>query len=228
MKIQTKILVGFLLIIFFSFVSVAIGIVLQTHVLDRARQVQEVETPLEFMARDILILDSMLTNEVQISLLYAQNDEFNKFYASKARYEYLTMEMDYLLSRDIRLLLRQSQRSEELAYKAITALDEIERTNKVLADMETKAFNAMIEKDFQTAYEIIAGNEYKSHKNDIYNNYNEFAGIEAEITASKRAYIFRVAQRLIMVDFAIGLAIAFIIIVTLFVVRSFLIKIKEK
>ncbi len=228
METQTKILLGFILIIFLSLAQVTTGLIMQLGIMDNARQVTEVESPLEFMAREIVIHDSMLTGKTRSALIYAYAGDYEMVYESKAKYDVIAEELDYLLGRDIRILLRQSRRSEDLMVNAVLALDEIERINRELVELERKAFEAILEEDFDTAFDLIAGEEYNTYKDEFYRNYKEFADIEHQVTTEKRSDVFRIAERLIIIDFLIAIFITFAVIATLFVIRSFITKLKEK
>ena len=221
MKINTKILIGFLSIIVLIFAQVVITYKLQSDILDGILQVKNVEVPLEIMSEQMTGYDAILTGQAHTALLHAQKGDYEGVQYHKARYDAIKTKLDDLLKKDARILLRQSKRPQEVKDKIDGILRELDRLNLLSIDLETRAFAAIEKKDVDTAYSLIVGGDYHKYKDELYQNYKAWADTEYEISLGFQNNILGESQQIIYLNLGISIITIIMTIITMLVLRSF-------
>jgi hypothetical protein len=226
-KICKKILAGFCTLIFLVIVQIVAIHSLQSNLYDNTLQLKEVEIPLETLARSVIGYDAILTGEAHYSLLYAINGSYELGLEHKARYDRIGFEFDNLLKKEAKHLLEQSIRTREAKEQALVYLDELNKLNMALVDLETKAFDAIEKKDIETATSLLTGKEYRENKKEFYQNYLGWTELEQDISELITNKILKNSQTIIYLSLGISIGILIMIILTILILISF-IKIKEK
>ena len=221
MKTNTKILIGFLSIIILIFVQVMITYHMQSDILDDTMKIKNVEAPLEVMVEQVIGYDAMLTGAAHVALLHAQNNELDKVKEYKAKYDEIGTKLDDLLKHDARMLLEQSERSQEIKNEIEGDLKQLDEVNLALVDLETRAFDAMQKGDIETAYSLIVGKTYQDYKEELSALYQNWAGIEKDLNFDLHRDIIKESQQIIYLNFGISIGIMMMIIMTMLIIRSF-------
>ena len=222
MKNNTKILIGFLLVIVFILIQMGITFRLQNNFYDNTLQIKEVEAPLNLMVEQMRSYDAILTEEAHVSLLHAQKGDYDEIDEHKLKYDEIGPKLDTLLKRDARILLGKSKRTRVQKDEVNNYLNELDRINLALVDLETRAFSAMEKKDTETAYSLIVGEEYPKYKEEFYQDYLGWANIEHETTHDIRNNILKNSQEIIYLNLGISIGILIIIILTMLMIHSFI------
>jgi len=221
MKSNTKILIGFLLIILLILVQMSITYKLQNNFYDNTRLIKEVEAPLETMSEQVMGYNGILTAEACAIVLHAQKGDFAEIKEHRARYDEIGIKLDELLKKDAKILITQSKRSQEEKDKTLGYIKNLDELNLKLVDLETRAFDAIDKKDIDTAYSLVVGEDYHRYKQELYQEYRAWADLEHKMTNDIRSNILKDSQQIIYFNLGISIGIMIMIIMTMFVIRSF-------
>jgi hypothetical protein len=222
MKINTKILVGFLMIIVLCLAQLAVAYKLQSRILNNVRQIKDVEAPLEIMSEQVIGYGALLTGQVHAALIHAQKGNHNDTKEHKLRYDEGGTKLDELLKNKAIVLLNQSQRAPAVKNQVVQIIKDLDVFNLKLVDLETRAFTAMDKGDVETAYALVVGGDYDKYKAELYQKYSAWAQIEHDMTLNMRNVILKNSEWLVMFNFYILIAEIVVIVIILLVVRSFI------
>lgn len=215
MKINFRLLLGFLLIII-----LIIGLALMNSSFNQrgivyTEQIREIDAPLNLMTQQILTYDSLLTAKVLQALSHAQNSEWLEVEMHEQEYLAAGNKLDNLLKKEARELIEKSQRTEEIKEEIYSYLDELDRINLALVRIETVAFSEMeIGGDLNLAEFSLRSDEYHKHKNELVNILNDWQTLELELTSNVREIIIEEREFLLKVNFGVSF---FIILLSLFI-----------
>lgn len=216
MKINTKIFVGFVVLIASIFTQLAVWYTLQVNISENTRQISDIESPMVTLTERMVGYDALKTEQVYLALLDAQKENYSKIQIYKEKYDDTEMKLDSLLKKDSVILLNQSQRSQATKDTINGILKKADETNIILADLEAKAFQAIENHDPETAYSLIMGGYYRARKDEFQQNYRDWTFIEEELVLNTRDSIFNDSQRLVHLNLVFSV---FIIIVLLSILR---------
>jgi len=225
MKHNTKILIGFLSIVILIIAQAVIAYKLQGDIFENTKQIQNVEAPLETMSEQVIGYDGILTAEAYAIVLHAQKGDLAEIKEYRAKYDKTGIKLDELLKKDAKILITQSKRSQEEKDKTLGYIKNLDELNLKLVDLETRAFDAIDKKDIDTAYSLVVGEDYHRYKQELYQEYRAWADTEHEQTLTIRSNILKESQQIIYFNLGISIGIMIMIIMTMFVIRSF---VKEK
>jgi len=220
MKNNTKILVGFLSIIILVFLQLAFTYQLQSNILDSTRQIKDVEAPLEVMAEKGAGYSIMLIEEVHGALLHAQQGEYADVEEHKAVYNNLDL-AEKELRKNAKILLSQSKISVETKNQIEEQLKIIEEFNLKLIELERKGFGEIDKKELKTANSFLIGGNHKIYKNELFLAYSNWAKIQQELTLTTSNEILNDSEKITYLNLGISILIMIIVIITLFIIRSF-------
>ena len=214
MKIYSKIIFGFLLILILIFSWIVITYKINNDRLDITNQLKDVESPLQLMVQQVMGYDAILTGEARTALLYAKNGEIDKFEEHKQNYDAVGIKLDNLLKNDAINLIAKSKRSEEVKANVTNIIKKLDIINLKLVNLETKSFEAIEKNDTQTAYSLIMGGEYEEYKKEILDLYSQWSLIEQETTFSMRNSSIEKANLLNSLSIYFSIIILILAIVT--------------
>lgn len=195
--------------------------------LDNTRQIKDIEAPLSLMVEQVVNYDSILTDQAHSALLHAQKEDVKGLQDHKAKYDATRIKLDNLLTRDARILLNQSQRSQEVKDKVDDLLKDLDRINLLLFDLEARAFDSMDKKDINTAYSLIVAGSYHQYKNELYQDCMAWGDIEKEMTLSVEKNIIQRSQQVIYFNLIIPIILIILSIIVLLIMYFFFLE-KEK
>jgi len=224
MKTSTKIIVGFVLIILLSLVQVGVEYSLQSNIIENTRQIKDVEAPLEVLVEQGVGYDALLTGEVYVALLEAQDGNYETLPQHKERYDMINEKLDAILQRDVPLLFAQSRRSQELKDQTVQYLVAMDATNQQLVDLEILAFAAMERKDVATAQSLVVDGEYDVLKAELRDTYLEWSALEHVATEDVRQEIMDDSTWMMRLNLLFSLGEILVLLATLFVIRSFVLE----
>jgi hypothetical protein len=220
MKNNTKILIGFLLIIVLSLSQTAITFIMQKDILNEANQIRTIQAPLEVMAQKGFSYQIMLIEEVHGALLHAQEGQWTDVAEHEANYNTLD-EQEKKLRHDASVLLAQSTISQETKAKILEKLDIIGEFNPKMIVLEQKGFAAIDNKDLEAANSFLIGGNHTIYKAELFQAYTDWTNLQHQVTLDTSKDIQKDSQRIIYISFIISVIITILIIVTLLVIRSF-------
>jgi hypothetical protein len=220
MKNNTKILIGFLSIILLVFLQLAFTYQLQTRIFENTRQIKDVEAPLEVMAEKGAGYSTMLIEEVHGALLHAQEGQYSDAEEHKAVYNNLDLEEKELRKNAI-ILLGQSEIPLQTKKEIEGKLKTIDEFNLKLFELERKGFEEMDKKELKTASLFLIGGNHKIYKTELFLAYSDWAKIQEELTFTISSDILNDSQKLIYLNLGISIVIMIVVIITLFIIRSF-------
>ncbi len=221
MKRNTRILMGFISVILFILIQMAMTYHLQDQLYKRTIEIKNIESPLEVMSEQVIGYDAMLTGAVHEALLNSLEGDVRGVRERRLYYDKIGVRLDDLLKRDSRILISQSKRPEDIKEKVYVILDLLDKENIELVNLETEAFDAMEKNDTETAYALTMGAEYRLYKDELYENYRAWSDIEHSVTSDVRSNILRRSQIIIYLNLGISIGIMVMIIITLLTIRSF-------
>jgi hypothetical protein len=220
MKNNTKILVGFLSIIILVFLQLAFTYQLQSNILDNTRQIKDVEAPLEVMAEKGAGYSIILIEEVHGALLHAQQGEYSDVEEHKVVYDNLDLE-EKELRKNAKILLGQSKISTETKNQIEEQLKIIDEFNLKLIELERKGFEEIDKKELKTASLFLIGGNHKIYKNELFLAYSNWAKIQQELTLTTSNEILNDSEKITYLNLGISILIMITVIITLFIIRSF-------
>lgn len=223
MKSNTKILIGFLTIIILCLTQTIITFVIQKDILNEANEIRNVQAPLEVMAERGVGYGTMLIEEVHGALLHAQKGEYIDVGEHKVVYNELD-EKEKKLRHDAKVLLAQSTISYEAKTRIKEQLDIIEEFNLKMIELEQKGFEAIENKELETANFLLIGGDHKIYKAELFQAYRAWADIQHELALYTSKDIQEDSQKIIFINFVLSVIINMLIIITLFVIRSFVVE----
>jgi len=220
MKNNTRILIGFLSIIILVFLQLAFTYQLQSNILENTMQIKDVEAPLEVMAERGAGYNIMLIEEVHGALLHAQQGEYSDVEEHKAVYNNLDLDEKELRKNAI-ILLGQSKIPLQTKNQIEGQLKTIDEFNLKLIELERKGFEEIDKKELKTANSFLIGGNHKIYKNELFLAYSNWAKIQQELTLTTSKNILNDSQKIIYLNLGISIVIMIMVIITLFIIRSF-------
>lgn len=221
MKNDRKILIGLSAIVTLVFTNGLISYYLQNRIIEDTRQIKDVEAPLELMVEEVIGYDAMLTGNAHQSLLSAMKGNMTGFAFDKEEYDVIGTKLNDLLNIDAKILLEKSERTEEQKNKVKYYLQELERINVKLVDLETRAFEAMEKNDTDTAYSLIVSENYRNYKKELYQKYVDWGNAEKEVTLDIRNNILKQSQLIVLVNLGLSTICVILLILTTGIIRRF-------
>jgi PAS domain S-box-containing protein len=216
MKLNTRILIGFLLILGLIAIMFGENYLLNNDRLDKTNQIKDVESPISLMVEQVIGYDAMLTEEAHAALLHAQKGDFEGVKEHKANYDEIGTKLDNILKIEAKKLLEKSKRSQEVKDQVKTYLQELDRINVILVDLETRAFEAIDKNDTNTAYSLIVGDNYRKNKLELAQIYKGWSTIEQENTLNIRTQIIQESTQLGKINLYFSLMIFILAIILSF------------
>jgi hypothetical protein len=227
MKTNTKILIGFLAIIILSLTQTALVHMFQQDISKEAEEIKNIQAPLEVMAEKAGGYGIMLTEEVHGALLHAQEGQWEDVEEHKIVYNQI-VEQEKELRRDSRILLSQSTIHLETKSKIEEQLDIIDEFNPKMIELEQKGFQAIEQKDLESANSFLIGGNHKIYKAKLVDAYRNWADIQHQLALETSEDVFIDSKQIIYLTFVFSLIISILIIITLLIIRSFVIKTQKE
>jgi len=226
MKTNTKILLGFLLIIILIFVQAVITYKLQSVILNNTKQIQNVEAPLELLAAKGAESDAMKTSIMSAVIIFAQKGDYETGKVLKTNY-YDTA-VDELISsygnHQVEILVAQSKRTKEQKVKTNELFNRLNENRFKISDLETQVFNAIDKKDLDTAASLITGEEYKKYKVEMIQDDKNWQALERGIASVVYSNIFNKSQQIIYFNSGVSILTIIMIITIILMIRSFVVE----
>ena len=195
----------------------------QKDILNEANEIRTIQAPLEVMSEKGFGYGIMMIEEVHGALLHAQKGEYEDVGEHKAVYNELDEE-EKKLRHDARILLAQSSISYEVKTRIKEQLDIIEEFNPKMIELEQRGFEAIENKDLETANSLLIGGNHKIYKAELFQAYRTWADIQHELALDTSKDIQEKSQKIIFLNFVFSVIINMLIIITLFVIRSFVVE----
>ncbi|MCX6704037.1 MAG: PAS domain S-box protein [Candidatus Woesebacteria bacterium] len=229
MKVSTKILIGFLAIIFLVCFQLVVTQKLQNEILDSTRQIKDVEAPLEILAGKGEGFDTAKTLVVYAVLLNAQKGDYENIKTIKTNYYDLAVNtiISNYGNHQIENLVNQSERNKEQKVKTLELFHKLGETRDKVTALETQAFKAIDKKDLDTAYSLITGEEYARYKTEMQQSTIDWQALEKEISLTTRNAILKDSQQIIIFNLVCSLVGILFLLIVIFMLHSFIAE-KEK
>jgi PAS domain S-box-containing protein len=221
MKEKTKILVGFSCIIVFVIIQTVSTYVMQNVVMAKDNQLKNVEAPLEVMAERSKSYGTMLIEEVHGALLHALQGEYVDVADHKIVYDKLVL-LENNLHRDFRIILNQSNIPSETRLNIEQQLRIIDDLSPKMIELEQTGFTEIEKKELKTANAILIGGNHKIYKAELFQAYDDLIGIQHELTLSVSNSVLKTSQQIININLGISIGVMTMIIIIMFVLRSFI------
>ncbi|MFA5141622.1 MAG: PAS domain S-box protein [Candidatus Woesearchaeota archaeon] len=220
-QIGTEIFLGFFSIVVLMVFMIGLSSQINTQRLENTQMIRDVEAPLELMVEQVRGYDAILTSAAHESLLHAQKGEFNYARQHKVKYDETSAKLDTLLKFNAPKLLAKSFRPQIDKDKVIEILNELDIVNIELVDLEMRAFEAIENKDTESAYSLIVSEQYSESKERLVNLYNEWVAIEIRTTSELRAKIIDESNQLDSLNFYFSIIVViFALIFSIFMTLS--------
>jgi signal transduction histidine kinase len=220
-SIRKKLNLAFGFLIFLLILVIGITYLLNQQISTDQKYIREIDAPLGLMVQQVIGYDAMLTGFVYDSLLEADNSNFDKVAEYRVKYDDVGTKLDNLLKIEAKNLIFKSRRSLEDKQKIYGYLEELDRINIALVNLETKAFNFMINGSLKEAKGFVLTKEYDDYKKQLADIYNKWATEEARIVDLYRERILNNSQNVKIYNLYLG--ILFILISLFF--AQFIVKI---
>jgi len=221
MKINTRILLGFLAIIVLVIALTGTNYYWNKDRLDKTNQIKDVEAPLELMVEQVIGYDAILTGAAHAALLHAQKGQLEEVKEHKVYYDEVGVKLDNLLKTDAPNLLMKSKRSQEVKDRTFEILKQLDAVNLKLVDLETRAFDAMDKGDTETAYSLIVVGDYPKYKVELLQLYKNWSAIEIETTTNVRNQIIEESNQLNILNMSSSAVIIILaLIISFWIARS--------
>lgn len=175
-----------LLIILIS-IQTLVAYKLHNDVIFNTEQIKNIEIPLQLSVQKILSYDSILTVDADASLIHAQKGDYTKTPYHKTRYDEYEVKLDNLLKNDIEVLLAQSKIEQENKDKIIALIAARREIKMERVDIEKKTFQAIEQKDINTAYNLLSSDKYDALKDTLYKNWGDIVSELPSDSISKSA-----------------------------------------
>ena len=224
MKIHTRLLIGFILVIFLVLIQALTVNKLQNKLYRNVVLIDNIESPLDIMSEQVIGYDAMLTGQIHVALLHAQKGEYEKSAEHKAKYDEIGIKLDDLLKRDATILLNKSERTQEQKDETSMYLKKLDVVNLKLVDLETRAFEAIEKRDLETAYSLVVVGDYEKYKAELYQDYLSWAEIEQETTSGMHQEVLEESHQIVYLSLGISLGIMVMMIITMVMINSFVSK----
>ena len=220
MKISTKVLFLFGFTILVLCVRMFLGYKFQNEILANTVQIKDVEAPLGTMSEQVIGYDGILTEQVLYAVMAAKREDYVAVSVYREKYNVIGGMLDALLKRDAKNLLAQSSRSQALKAEVISDLNKLDQDNMKLVAIEKNAFAAIDNKDSTTAYNLVKGEEYSKNKQELYQNYRDWAAMEHAVDLTIREDIYNKTLALIYLDLVLSLIISVLLVILALLLRS--------
>jgi len=194
-------------------VMVVISYTLNQQISTDQKYIREINSPLQIMVEQVIGYDAMLTGYAYASLLHAEKGDFEGFNEHKLEYDEVGVKLDTLLKIDAIDLINKSRRSQEDQDKTYGYINELNRINLELVDLETGAFDAMMNNDSAKAYSLVVGENYHTHKAELAEIYKKWADEELNVANIYRDRISTNSREVEIYN--LGLGILFILIASI-------------
>lgn len=228
-NLNTKILIGFLTLMFLGFGWLAVIYINQKNIINTFQQIKEVEGFLGVMPEKIIGYDSIMTEEVRTILLHLQKGEKYDIEEHKIKYTEFSGKMRDLLKNQIPILLEQSQRFLENKDKVKIIVSKIDELNDKLSFRNEGALGAMEKGDLDTAYFLIMDSyqeaEYPQYKKELYENYKIWSNLESESSLIIQNQVINKSKTMLYFSFVISILLFIIYGVGVLFLISFIKKI---
>lgn len=187
-----------------------------------AREIRDIEAPLEVMVEQVISYDALLTGNVHWALLHAEKEDLEEVKEHKQFYDDIGLKLDDLLKYEARGLIANSTRNLADKERVYSYLDEMDRVNLILVDLETRAFDAMERGDLESAYELVVTENYYNYKDELAEWYNLWAEEEAKTTEIYRQRVLKNARNVEIYNLYLGILFFIIAMIIPFLVNSYI------
>lgn len=212
-SIRKKLILSFGILAILLVILVFLTYGLNKQISNDEAYLREINVPLELMVEQVIGYDAILTGNAHEALLHAEKKEFTKVDEHKAEYDEIGLKLDNLLKFEARTLLNLSRRSWENKEKVYGYLEELDKLNLALVDLEMGAFDAMKKGDVETARSLIVTDEYEEYKKQLAEIYKKWHDEEARIAEQYRERVLVTSRNVEIYN--LGLGILFIIIASI-------------
>ncbi len=171
---------------------------------------KDVEAPLNVMVEQVVAYDAILTGAAHWALLHTEKGEFGKLEELKAKYDSTGAELDNLLKVKARNLINQSSRGVDDKNKVYEILNELDRVNLLLVDLEVGAFDAMAVGDSEKARSLIVSVQYEGYKKELADLYGQWANVEAKISEQYRQDVLKNSRDVQIYSLGLGILVLII------------------
>ena len=226
-KFSKKILIGFSAIILLIFVQTGIIYSLQKNIIGNTLQIKDIEDPLALTIQKGINYGTIASYQINHSMLHFQKGEYELIEGHKATYDAINMKLKDIFNKDLKILINQSARPQEVKDIMAAKLREIERLHNLIVDLANKSFTAMDKKETDLAYSLIMDGNYEKYQQEIQLIVKDLADIVDRDIFDIQNNIFKNSQRIIYYNLGISAGIIALIVLTMLIL-IFFIKNKEK
>jgi signal transduction histidine kinase len=183
--------------------------------------IREVNVPLILMVEQITGYDAMLTAVVYDSLLDVEKGESDNVKGYNVKYNDIGSKLDSLIRIEAPSLINKSRRSVEDKNKVYGYLNELDRVNIELVNLEISAFSAMENGSIDEARGFVLTDQYDSYKKELVDLYAKWEAEEARIAEQYRERILANSENARIYNLYLGILFILVsIILAYFIVRS--------
>ena len=216
-----KILIGFSLILLLVILQGLTTYAMQNNIMEETRQIKDVESPLEVMAERGLGYRVMLIEEVDGAMLHALQGQHEDVEEHRLVYIWL-VEKERGLLQEARVILGRSEIPLEEKTLIEDQLIILESLGPNMTLLELGGFEAIEKEEFELAYSLLIGRDHKIYKEKLFLAYQRWADIQHELTISRSNNLLVRSQQTIYLNLGLCLISILLIILTLWVIRSFI------
>ncbi|MCX6781625.1 MAG: hypothetical protein NTW66_00665 [Candidatus Magasanikbacteria bacterium] len=225
MKNNTKILGGFIFLIFLIFINLSVNYSLQSKIINNVRHIKDVEDPLLQLALTTKNYDTETAGIIYSALLYAQKGDYESIKELKSSYDEMLGEMNIRIEKKAAIvLLGQSQRPQSVKDVTAVYLMNMVRAEIKTSGIEAQVWEALGKGDIDTAYSLAVGEEYRKYKNEIYLNIQNWIAVENEMALSIRKNILEDSQNLIYLNSELSVVTIVALFLVLIIIRAFVVE----
>ncbi len=216
---KISLLLGLLFLVTIAFVAINYNSISSIRM--HQNYLGEVEVPLEVKVQQAIGYNALLTSSVHDALHHAEDNNPLILAEHWAMYNSTSIQLNNLLKIQIPSLLNQSKRTIEEKQKIYIYLAELNRINLVLADLEIRAFEAIMNGDIPEARTLIFTPQYDNYKDQLTDYYDRLGIEEAKISQDYWGELLNHFTRIIKYEFFWGLfSILFVTFLLFFAIRQ--------
>ena len=222
MKISTKILLGFSIIIILGITQLTVTYKLQGDILNNTKQIKDVEAPIILLAQQGSNYGSVASDQLHSVVLHAQKGDYRDVIEHKMFYGAVEEKLNDIFNKDMRMLLNQSNRSQEEKDNMNAKLKETEQLNLLMFDLGNRAFAAIDKKDFETAYSLVVSGDYEKYQKEVQLLAKDFFYITSRGAVDIENSLLRKSQQVIYFNLMIAILLIIVTLLILLSMRSFI------
>jgi hypothetical protein len=221
MEKHTKMMIGFLVIIFSCIVQMSISYVVQREMYALTYELKDVQAPLALAVSRASGYSIMLTEEAHGALIHAQRGEYEDVQEHKEVFLELHSRLDDLLQHKLAILLNQSKILPDMKIDVEKHFNVIREVQPKMTAMELQGFEAIEKKDLVLAQSFLIGGLHKEYKAVLFDSFLEWADHEEVAIDTVGGGVLKESNTLIYLNVLFSMVNIVLLIVTMLSMRSF-------